>query len=407
MNYALPANNLYSNEPIMLELPGNWDVNICSFKGEKATTLTEQQILEKIQSPIGIGSIAKEAKGCKNAVIIFDDISRPTPIEPIAKAVISELEKAGVPRDKIRFVCSIGSHRASYREDYVRKLGEDITQEFRIYSHNPFFNNVYLGKTSSGVPIELNAECVHADFKIGIGAVFPHPSTGLGGGGKLILPGIASMESIRRFHMVAAQFRRWSIDSQAMEETLQAADMLGLNFKIDALLNGKGEIANIYCGDHRRNIKDPFDEIMDFYTTEHAGPADLVIANNYFKPTEPNVVLATPGIIDSVIEGGDLIVAAHTPQGCAPHYTFGKWGDTQIGGTMYGNGNGQIPKHINKYFAFSKYLDKGVGAMYHLDQVEDIWFTEWSEILKELGNEPKKVAIYPYATVCYFNKIYT
>ena len=46
---------------------------------------------------------------------------------------------------------SLGGHGPMVREDFIRKLGEDIVDTFEIYNHNVFYNHVYLGTTSNGI----------------------------------------------------------------------------------------------------------------------------------------------------------------------------------------------------------------------------------------------------------------
>ena len=65
---------------------------------------------------------------------------------------------------------------------------------------------------------------------------------------------------------------------------------------------------------------------------------------------------------------------------------------------------GSIPAHINRYFAFSHYQDKGHGAGYHIDADKHIWADKWEDILKELGSAARSVTILPYATVCYMGE---
>jgi nickel-dependent lactate racemase len=401
MHLQMPAHSLYGNEPISIEFPNTWDIQVSNFKGATQVTLKNEELAAKIQNPKHVKPIAEAAQGCNDAVIIFDDFTRATPIEPIAKIVIAELEKAGVPRNNIRFIAATGAHRAMCREDFERKLGKEITQEFRIYSHNPFFNNVYLGKTTYGVPIELNAECVYAGFKIAIGALFPHSSTGVGGGGKIILPGIASMEMIRRWHLNDSGM--WNTDSQARDSVVQAADALGLDFKIDVLLNGKGEIAELYAGHYDKNFSDNADTVKEYFRTERIENPDLVLANNYFKPTEPNVAIVQMGIVESVKAGGDVILMYNSPNGCACHYVWGKWGDTGIGGPMYRK-QVRLPEKVNRFFVFSKYLDKGTSSSYHLNEDGNIFVTDWNDLQKQLGPEPRRVGVYQYADASYFEK---
>ena len=94
--FDLPSNSNYGDQPIPIAFPDNWDVHISKIHGYDTPALTEAQIAEKIHAAIGAKPISEGAAGKKSAVIIIDDITRPTPCEPIAKAVIAELRAAGV-----------------------------------------------------------------------------------------------------------------------------------------------------------------------------------------------------------------------------------------------------------------------------------------------------------------------
>ena len=81
-----------------------------------------------------------------------------------------------MPESNIWFLAATGMQRAMGREDYVRKLGEQIVRRYRIYSHNPFFNCAYVGTTSCGIPIHVNAEILRADYRSAIGSLPSHIS---------------------------------------------------------------------------------------------------------------------------------------------------------------------------------------------------------------------------------------
>lgn len=399
MIFPLPANNLYDNSPVLISIPDNWDVSVHQYAGANAPAMSYQDIYDAISSPSGSRPIAEAARGKKDAVIIIDDISRPTPCGDIAKAVIAELESAGIPREKIRFMAAVGTHRAMSREDFVRKLDESLVQEFRTYSHNPFFNNVLVGYTSTGVPIELNADVVSADFKIAIGNMVPHGNVGIGGGPKTILPGIASFDSIKALH-TAGRTGRWDLSVPGQGMAREAAELLGLDFKIDVLLNGKGEIAVLYAGDVSHLAEIHEQEIRDFYRTSYEMDADIVIANNYFKPSEPFLSIAYNGLVFSVKKGGILIVSSHSPQGAAPHYCQGIWGDNDATGPLLSLT--PVPRRFKSYYAFSTYMDKGSAAAYHFSGENMKWVDNWEKILQDIGTEKKKLAIYPYGSVGFY-----
>ncbi|WP_367272230.1 lactate racemase domain-containing protein [uncultured Dysosmobacter sp.] len=120
----------------------------------------------------------------------------------MGKAVIKELLDAGVPKDRIWFLAATGMHRAMGREEHIRKLGEELVREYRVFSHNPFHNNTFLGVSSSSIPIEVNIEVLRADYKVAIGGIAPHSAVGVAGGPKIVLPGICSADTIRTFHQL-------------------------------------------------------------------------------------------------------------------------------------------------------------------------------------------------------------
>ena len=102
---------------------------------------------------------------------------------------------------------------------------------------------------------------------------------------------------------------------------------MGIHIKIDALLNGRGEITGIVASNICKAAECAFSEIRAFYSTPQGEKADFVLANNYFKPSEAKLDISKNGIPFSAKENGTLIIAANSPQGTAPHYLFGQWGD--------------------------------------------------------------------------------
>ena len=198
--FDLPSNSNYGDQPIPIAFPDNWDVHISKIHGYDTPALTEAQIAEKIHAAIGAKPISEGAAGKKSAVIIIDDITRPTPCEPIAKAVIAELRAAGVPKENIWFIIALGTHGVMYRTEFVRKLGEEIVENYEVHNHNLFFNHVFVGNTTNNVPVEINADVMSADYKIAIGTTMAHSYYGFSGGAKCILPGVSSLRTIMRNH---------------------------------------------------------------------------------------------------------------------------------------------------------------------------------------------------------------
>lgn len=399
MKYQLPSNNLYGEKPIEIDLPQNWDVHISAIQGFHTPALSVADIADSISRPIGTKPIRDGAKGKKSAVIIIDDITRPTPCQPIAKAVIAELIEAGVPKENIWFIAALGTHGVMYRAEFVQKLGEELIDEFEVHNHNVFHNHVFLGNTSHHVPIEINADVMSADYKIAIGTTMAHSYFGFGGGAKAILPGVASLRTIMSNHSYTtpSDFNMGNPATLMRNDAEQAARMMGLDFKIDVIINGHGEICKLFAGDFEAESKACRAYAAQHYKAKFVPDCDVVIANNYLKPAEACCAY-TPEVIASLKDGGDFILSANSPFGSCVHYLYDKWGKSSPGGMMWAGCYKKSEKMKNA-IVFSMYSVKGMRDSWYIDESSGaVYKKTWNEIIEMIDDgSPKKVVIYPMA----------
>ena len=163
--------------------------------------------------------------------------------------MLEELEAGGISGDQVRFLCALGNHAPLTREDFVKKLGEDIVERYAIYNHNPFEHLVKVGVDSAGADVLVNREYMACDVRIGIGACSPHPMNGFSGGGKLLFPGIAGIQTTLANHK-RREFSVFSTEPCGLRRDIEAMTrMTGPFFKIDAILNAKLDIVDVYAGD--------------------------------------------------------------------------------------------------------------------------------------------------------------
>jgi nickel-dependent lactate racemase len=75
---------------------------------------------------------------------------------------------------------------------------------FRVTDHgcNDKRSRVQLGTTSRGTPVIINKIAAEADHLVLTGCCTYHPWVGWAGGKKSILPGISSIESIQKNHLM-------------------------------------------------------------------------------------------------------------------------------------------------------------------------------------------------------------
>jgi nickel-dependent lactate racemase len=406
MKIRVPQLLWYENTEMELRFPPSWSVFFCPMKGGTKKKLFQKEMERLIQHSTGTKPIAELARGKKEVAILFDDMARPTPVYEIVPYVLRELEKAGISDGQIRFIAALGAHGAQTAIDFRKKLGQEVLDRFPVYNHHPFDHCVYLGQTSRGTPVSINREVMACDLKIGIGCIVPHSFSGFGGGGKIVLPGVAHIDSIAYNHGKLLQDHPGSVGLGRIDGNVprldieEAARMAGLDLKIDAILNLRGEITSLFIGDPILEHREGIGVAREIYATTPAKAMDVVVVNAYSKPNEA-AIAPFIGIPSLKEEGGDLVIIANEPGGQVVHYLFGEFGKC-------GEGRLQLPQllpdKVKRFIVLSPFKDY-VGACFFGEASSVIWVKTWQEVLDLLKAEWGKkanIAIYPDGTIQYF-----
>jgi len=400
----------YGDQDLELEFPEPWDIIVCNMKGHDALPLSDSEIRKAFANPIGTKTIKELAKGKNEVAILFDDMTRPTPTAMLIPYILEELAVAGIPDDSVRFIAALGAHGAMNGVDFRKKLGDTVMGRFLVYNHNPYENCSPLGISSQGTPVSINSEVMSCDLKIGIGSIIPHPF-GFGGGSKIILPGVASIETLEANHYrlglsstVGIGKCEGNIVKQDMDEV---ARMAGLDIKVDAILNLKREVTALFVGDPIEEHAEGVKLAKEHYATDIVSDADIVMANCYSKANEMSLA---PPIASSLLsqKGGDMVLIVVTPAGQITHYSERSFGKNFGGrGWWAAAGAGackSLPRNTKRLTIMAPYSDKVGGdwvAPYNLIN----WAKTWTEVIQELKSrygDKAKVAVIPDATIQYF-----
>ncbi|MFC1803230.1 lactate racemase domain-containing protein [Thermoproteota archaeon] len=386
----------YENKEITLSFPPQWNLNIYHMEGYNNRQLNEKEIKLAFSKTIGSKRICDLAKTRKEAVIIFDDMTRPTPVYLLVPHILEELNKGGITDDHIRFISALGSHAPMDREDLVKKLGENIVEEFPVFNHNPFGNLTDIGMTTRETPVKINREVMSCDLKIGVGLVCPHGMSGFGGGAKIILPGVSSIDTILANHKLLPM--KWGITEGVplFQDMNEAARMASLDIKVDTIVNGRANITSLYVGDFVAEHREAVKMAKSVYNIPIQKKYDIVVANAYLKHNE---VPLTIRLIKRVIKnGGTAVIIDNEPKGPVWHYLEGKFGK-KFGGpfcALSRNLNG-----VGKVIIYSQYKLKDPWyPLYEPDQ--QIWIKDWKEVIEELRNiykDKANVAVIPEASI--------
>ncbi len=403
----VPARRWYENKDLELTLSDHWDIDNLNPAGFDKPGLTPEKINEKLNHPINGPTLTQLAYNKKQAVIVFDDMTRPTPVKDVAVHVLDALHKAGMQKDQIRFIWSLGGHGAYDMICARKKLGDDIVENYAVYNHDPFQNTVSAGRTPTGVELWFNKEFMACDLKIGIGCITPHVHLGFGGGAKIVFPGVAGIESINQFHN---QYYRdpsrtglGNFKNNIMREEVDAAgDAAGLDFKVDCMINRKGQITNLHCGPFKETHDAGAKEGIDHYGVCPSPPYDIAICNTYAKANESAIAILIALSLVAMPEGTAVIIA-DAPEGQVPHYVMGSWGSSYGGRHFTSKQKGVMPQLMKKLIVMTPNPDRTcMDWACHIDDV--VMVKTWSQvmdILKKDYPEKAKVAVVQDATMQY------
>jgi nickel-dependent lactate racemase len=236
----------------------------------------------------------------------------------------------------IRVIMGVAAHHPMLREDIIKKVGRGIADTFTVSNHNVFENNEYLGKTSAGSPVYINRDFLRADVKICVGSILPHGGPGFGGGAKLVLPGVAGIETIYQNHRSDNGYARGvnRLEGNLMRSDMEeAAAMAGLNFIVNTVVNPKREIVGLFCGHFVAAHRQGCELARLVYGTPlrngtESVPYDVAILSAYPKDSEcyqhgnaMNVMNSAQSPV--VHEKGSIVTASAGSQGMGEHFLAG------------------------------------------------------------------------------------
>lgn len=248
--------------------------------------------------------IVKE-KRAKTACILISDATRGVPTKTVAPYVVSELTAGGIEKKNITFIVALGVHRDATEGEKKEFLG-DLYGSMAIENHNAWDeeNLIYLGETSRHTPVKVNKKVYDSDIVVTIGKVELHDMAGFSGGRKSILPGVASEETIvvnHRPEMIVdpGSYAGNLKGNPIHEDMLETANMCGVDYTVNLVMNQEYKIAGIFSGDLYQSHLQATEFLKSFCQTE--------------LPQKPDIYVVCPGkpLSIDMYQGVKALIAFH------------------------------------------------------------------------------------------------
>jgi len=227
----------------------------------------ERATREALSNPVGVEPLADLIDPGNTVTIAFDDgFKHPLPHKIILPILLDELNRLGVPDDRIDLVCAIGGHRKCTAFELRELIGRDVYARFcpfdgaasRIRNHDCMDGNVFLGVTEFGDHVEYDHALIDSDHLIYVGTIKPLGFGGYAGQGVAI--GLASHRTLDSLHAYSIYktldvlnaeylpeknvYRRHKLAAHAKIEEVTGKRI----FYVDALVGPGNDIIDVFAG---------------------------------------------------------------------------------------------------------------------------------------------------------------
>ena len=114
----------FGDEDLTIDFPASWKLVEIGPRDEPA--LTVEAMRECLSRPIGTRRLSEIARGKRNAVIMVDDLTRPTPGADLLPLLVEELTSGGIPAHDITVMLAGGTHPPASADERAKKVASRL-----------------------------------------------------------------------------------------------------------------------------------------------------------------------------------------------------------------------------------------------------------------------------------------
>ncbi len=315
----------YGRTGLDVELPVDRLVGPLAIRNVPPLPDPEAAVVNALRAPIGTPSLREIAQGRNDACILICDITRPVPNQTILRPTLEVLAQAGIPRERTLILVATGLHRPSTAAEKLEMLGHEIVADYRVEDHygTRLEEHSLVGTTARGIPGWIDSRYVRADLKIATGLIEPHLMAGYSGGRKLICPGVAALETVKRWHgpeLLEHPKADCGIleGNPVHEENTAIARMAGCDFIVNVTLDSERRVTSVVAGDMEEAFLEGVRFMAGVCRALVPKPVDIVVTSSAGYPLDTTFYQAVKGLtgcLPIVKEGGTIILAASLSEG--------------------------------------------------------------------------------------------
>ncbi len=316
----------YGKTGLNVSVPDRSLAGVIHMNQAKALQNPEKAIHDSLAHPIGSAPLSEIAQGHQSAVIVISDITRPVPNKVLLPPLLNTIEAAGIPRKKITILIATGIHRPNLGDELIELVGQEIAENYNVVNHYSEVpdNHERIGYVCGDIPVDLDKIFLEADLKITTGLVELHLMAGYSGGRKSVLPGIASLETMKHMHGYRMLQQDETCNAKLKgnpfhEAAVEVARKAGVDFILNVTLDEDRNITGVYAGDLEAAHEQACTDVEQCVTVEIDEPADIVITNGGGYPLDKTLYQTIKGMVaamEVVKPNGTIVIAAENDEAC-------------------------------------------------------------------------------------------
>jgi nickel-dependent lactate racemase len=315
----------YGRTGIRVELPAERVVGTLAIRDVPPLDHPEGAVKAALEAPTGTPALHRLADGRNDTCILICDITRPVPNRTILRPMLHVLSEAGIARERTLILVATGLHRPSTDAEKLEMLGAEIVATYPVEDHfgTRIEEHTLVGTSPRGIPAWIDSRYVRADLKIATGLIEPHLMAGYSGGRKLICPGVAALETVKRWHgpelLEHPNADCGILDGNPVhEENTAIARMAGCDFIVNVTLDSQRRVTSVVAGDMEQAFLEGVKFMSGVCRATVSKPVDIVVTSSAGYPLDTTFYQAVKGLtgcLPIVKQGGTIIMVASMSEG--------------------------------------------------------------------------------------------
>jgi lactate racemase len=253
------------------------------------------------------------------------DVTRPFPASRVLPVLLDELGRA-----RVTVFMATGTHRACTPAELERMLGAEVLAAVEVVQHDAFDRGRHapLGEVpGSAAPALVERAFLEQDVRVTTGFIEPHFFAGFSGGPKMVVPGLAHLDTVLELHSAARighPRATWGVTrgNPVHDGIRGVAARAGVAFNLDVTLNAGHRITAVFAGEPEASHAAGCTFAMETAMTAVAAPYDVVVSTNSGYPLDQNLYQTVKGMSAAaqiVRPGGVILMASECSDGLPEH----------------------------------------------------------------------------------------